>query len=361
MDDKETMVNIFFTDSNPVIAARDSCDSYVVKIPIEVALLLSAIHWRTGYDGPVSSGMPVEIVDGEVVPAAGPYRDSRVIKSTSETYRWLVKSRGNYEYAIAYGMALIDEHRRRYGSTHNTSGVLLWLKHNVPDIPPGSITRDVGLAMPNEYKNRNDVIGSYRKYIMLAKSSVTSWKHGQVPDWFLFAYTDGQRSEPERHHIQSKMGCGAASGNGTHPINRLDVGCRASYAVWFGEDDPRNFSGLVIAEPSNQAAELTAIRKALEILKDDPRPHVIVTDSQYGISCLTEWIHNWKTNGWRTSGGKPVKHRKIIEEAAGMIENNTFMHVRSHAREPSDRSSAAWMHWHGNMQADRMAVQVLNT
>ncbi len=31
MDDKEAMVNIFFTDSNPVIAARDSCDSYVVK------------------------------------------------------------------------------------------------------------------------------------------------------------------------------------------------------------------------------------------------------------------------------------------------------------------------------------------
>ena len=37
------MVNIFFTDKNPVTAARDSCDSYVVKIPIEVALLLSAI------------------------------------------------------------------------------------------------------------------------------------------------------------------------------------------------------------------------------------------------------------------------------------------------------------------------------
>ena len=53
-----TMVNIFFTDTNPIAVAKDSCDSYVVKIPIEVALLLSAIHWRTGYDGPVSSGMP---------------------------------------------------------------------------------------------------------------------------------------------------------------------------------------------------------------------------------------------------------------------------------------------------------------
>ncbi len=40
------MVNIFFTDHDPVVAARDSCDSYVVKIPVEVATMLSAIHWR---------------------------------------------------------------------------------------------------------------------------------------------------------------------------------------------------------------------------------------------------------------------------------------------------------------------------
>ena len=59
------MVNIFFTDWNPIVAARDSCDSYVVKIPVEVALLLSAIHWRTNYDGPVSSGEPLKIEFGK--------------------------------------------------------------------------------------------------------------------------------------------------------------------------------------------------------------------------------------------------------------------------------------------------------
>jgi hypothetical protein len=44
----------------------------------------------------------------------------------------------------------------------------------------------------------------------------------------------------------------------------------ASYAVWFGKGDHRNSSGVVTVEPSNQAAELTAIWKALEILKGDP-------------------------------------------------------------------------------------------
>lgn len=44
------MVNIFYTDKDPVKAAKDSCDSYVVKIPIEVALLLSVVHLRTWID-----------------------------------------------------------------------------------------------------------------------------------------------------------------------------------------------------------------------------------------------------------------------------------------------------------------------
>lgn len=38
------MSNLFFTSYDPKVAARDSCDSYVIKIPVEVALLLSAIY-----------------------------------------------------------------------------------------------------------------------------------------------------------------------------------------------------------------------------------------------------------------------------------------------------------------------------
>lgn len=91
------MVNIFFTDWDPIVAARDTCDNHVVKIPVEVGLLLSTIHWRTGYDGPVASGDPLVLdVRHNVMPAVGPYRNSNNIKSTSETYRWLVKSTGNY-------------------------------------------------------------------------------------------------------------------------------------------------------------------------------------------------------------------------------------------------------------------------
>ena len=187
---KHNKVNIFFTDFDPVVAARDSCDSYVVKIPIEVALLLSAIHWRENkYEGPVSSGMPL-ITDenNKILPAIGPYRDSKVIKSSSETYRWLIKSTGNYDYAIKYGLELTDEYERRYHKLHSTKGTLLWLQQNIPSIPVDSLTKDVGLAMPNKYKDRSNPTLSYKKYLFYEKLYVIKWKHGTKPEWAYAEY-----------------------------------------------------------------------------------------------------------------------------------------------------------------------------
>ncbi len=325
------MVNIFYTDHDPKVAARDSCDSYVVKIPVEVGLLLSAIHWRTCYKGPISSGLPLVLdAEGCVLPAIGPYKDSKVIKSTSETYKWLIKSTGNYDYAITYGLELISEFKKRYGKLHQTESVLLWLKVNVPNIPTGPTTEDVGLAMPDKYKDRSNPTASYKNYIMCEKSAVVSWKRSKIPDWYgeRFVYTDG-----------------AASGNGTD-------NCRAGYAVWFGDNDPRNSCGAVSKNPSNQTAELSAIKKAVEIIGSEK--YTIVTDSKYCIDCITKWIHKWNSNGWRTSNNEPVKHKNLIMETARMLGDSRLLHIRGHTAQP-DINSEQWKHWNGNRQADLLA------
>lgn len=332
------MVNIFFTDWDPIVAARDTCDNYVVKIPVEVGLLLSAIHWRTGYDGPVASGDPLVLdVRHNVMPAVGPYRDSNNIKSTSETYRWLVKSTGNYMYAVLYGLEMISEFKKRYGTTHKTEGVLLWLSVNFPDIPNGLLTQDVGLAMPDEYKDRDSPTSSYKRYILSVKSNIVSWKRSVVPEWAQrFIYTDG-----------------AALGNGTQE-------CKAAYAVWFGDNDPRNVYGTVHDEPSNQIAELTAVKKALEIIRSSKHSWTVVTDSQYSIDCLTKWVHTWKQNGCKTSNNKPVKHKCTIQDAADMLAGHTLLHVHSHSRQPTNAYSIGWKHWYGNRQADALAKSALS-
>lgn len=62
-------------------------------------------------------------------------------------------------------------------------------------------------------------------------------------------------------------------------------------------------------EPSttNNRMELLA---AIEGLKSLSRPCRVelTTDSQYVRKGITEWIHNWKKNNWRTAAKKPVKN-----------------------------------------------------
>ena len=37
----------------------------------------------------------------------------------------------------------------------------------------------------------------------------------------------------------------------------------------------------------------------------------IFTDSKYVKSGITEWIHNWKKNGWKTANKQPVKNKEL--------------------------------------------------
>ena len=42
-----------------------------------------------------------------------------------------------------------------------------------------------GLAMPDELKDYDDPIGSYRMYYHLDKATFASWSHRPVPDWWV--------------------------------------------------------------------------------------------------------------------------------------------------------------------------------
>ena len=76
-------------------------------------------------------------------------------------------------------------------------------------------------------------------------------------------------------------------------------------------------------ETTNNRMELTAVIMALRALKimnnpqgssNLPRQAAVLTDSQYVQKGITEWIHTWKRNSWRTSDKSPVKNRDLWEE-----------------------------------------------
>ncbi|MCL2809741.1 MAG: ribonuclease HI [Treponema sp.] len=67
-------------------------------------------------------------------------------------------------------------------------------------------------------------------------------------------------------------------------------------------------------DTTNNKMELTAVimaLRALKTMKDTPRQTAVITDSQYVQKGITEWIHTWKRNSWKTSDKKPVKNKEL--------------------------------------------------
>jgi ribonuclease HI len=61
---------------------------------------------------------------------------------------------------------------------------------------------------------------------------------------------------------------------------------------------------------TNNRMELQAAVEGLRALKEKCEVEVI-TDSQYLKNGITEWIHNWKRNGWQTKSKKPVVNQDL--------------------------------------------------
>ncbi len=64
---------------------------------------------------------------------------------------------------------------------------------------------------------------------------------------------------------------------------------------------------------TNNQMELIAPIQALKKIPKG-REVYIFTDSKYVKSGITEWIHNWKKNGWKTANKQPVKNKELWEE-----------------------------------------------
>ena len=76
----------------------------------------------------------------------------------------------------------------------------------------------------------------------------------------------------------------------------------------YGSVDKEIYGGEAMT--TNNRMELFAVIKALEALTRRCEVRLI-TDSQYVKNGITQWIANWKRNGWRTADRKPVKNQEL--------------------------------------------------
>ena len=104
----------------------------------------------------------------------------------------------------------------------------------------------------------------------------------------LFAYTDGACS-----------GNPGPGGWGVLLVAKNNDKIIKEKELYGGQGDTTN----------NQMERMAAIQ-GLEALKRASSV-VLTTDSQYVRQGITQWIHGWKRNGWKTSQKQPVKNKTL--------------------------------------------------
>lgn len=103
-------------------------------------------------------------------------------------------------------------------------------------------------------------------------------------------------------------------------------------------------------DTTNNRMELTAAIEGLKALNKKSNVK-LSTDSKYVMQGITEWISNWKRNGWRTAAKKPVKNADLWEtlDALSAQHEIEWEWVKGHAGHPE------------NERADELANKGIDT
>ena len=96
---------------------------------------------------------------------------------------------------------------------------------------------------------------------------------------------------------------------------------------------------------TNNKMELSAAIEGLAALKE-PCKVDLFTDSKYVMDGITQWIHNWKKNNWRTAAKKDVKNKELWQKLDELIN---FHLVQWH-----------WVKGHSGDEGNEMADLLAN-
>jgi len=95
---------------------------------------------------------------------------------------------------------------------------------------------------------------------------------------------------------------------------------------------------------TNNRMELTALIESLSALIKKQYEVRVFSDSAYLVDCLRKrWYEKWRTNGWLTTGKKPVENKDLWEELLKFLTEYEFKfylikgHISENAREETLR------------------------
>ena len=102
---------------------------------------------------------------------------------------WTRSSLDNFEWVHCYANALNDEYYYRYGRQHKSVVEVINRLPEPKNMPRLGMTEFL-LAMPDELKQEDNPIQSYRDYYHLDKATFAKWSHRPKPHWWNEDYAD---------------------------------------------------------------------------------------------------------------------------------------------------------------------------
>lgn len=90
-------------------------------------------------------------------------------------------------------------------------------------------------------------------------------------------------------------------------------------------------------DTTNNRMELKAVIEALHALSKSCEIDLF-TDSEYVRKGITQWVHSWQKNGWRTAQKQPVKNQDLWEELLKLSKMHTMQWhwVKGHSGHPEN-------------------------
>ena len=161
------VMNIFYVDEDPKVAAQMMCDKHVVKMILESAQMLCSAH---------------RVLDGDYyADKVGLYK---IAHKNHPSTKWARSSHQHYKWLFDHMIGLMEEYTYRYGKHHASERLMQHLSQYPKTIPFGDFV-DPPQCMPECCKDENDVVEAYRNYYIKEKSSFARWKNSGQPDWFM--------------------------------------------------------------------------------------------------------------------------------------------------------------------------------
>lgn len=183
-------MNLFYLDEDLDICAEYHVDKHVNKMQLEAAQILCTniiIDELFGYvprnltpeENKELSKYRAEQKDLPMEDRFIPYLPCH---QNHPSTVWCRTSLENFYWVHCYANALSSEAHYRYGSLHKSIVVI----NNLPD---PKYMKNVGftqfaLAMPEELKDYDNPIESYRLFYMKDKATFASWKYREKPPWW---------------------------------------------------------------------------------------------------------------------------------------------------------------------------------